>query len=160
MTRTRSRIRAWAHVGGVPAALLIFIVAALAGMVLLSFVDVQGGNPKFDGDFYRRMAEHPRTFIEAPFSYRVFTPMLLWLLPIATRTGFAVTTVLGVAGTAAILFLYVRTFDDRAAALRAVVFFGLTGGVLFVFVDPWLVDPPTMLLSMLTFLLVRRGHIG
>jgi hypothetical protein len=160
MTRSRFRMRAWVDVRGAPVAVLIFVVAALAGMVLLSFVDVQGGTPKFDGDFYRRMAEHPRTFYDAPFSYRVLTPMLVWVLPFATRTGFALATVLGVAGTATILFHYVRTFDDQAAGLRALVFFALTGGVLFVFVDPWLVDPLAMLLSMLTFLLVRRGHIG
>jgi hypothetical protein len=160
MSRSRSGVSAWAGDGGVRAVLLVFLVAALAGMVVLSFVDVQGSNPRFDGDIYRRMAEHPRTFSEAPFSFRVLTPFLVWVWPFASRTGFAVATVIGVAGTAALLSQYVRTFDDQAAALRAVAYFGLTGGVLFVFVDPWLVDPPTMLLSMLTFLLVRRGHIG
>src|SRR5262249_19393090 len=53
-----------------------------------------------------------------------------------------------------------RSLGDRAAAWRAVALFGVTGWVVLLFVDPWLVDAPTMFLSMLTFLLVRRGHLG
>jgi hypothetical protein len=125
-------------------ALMIFAIVALAGLVGLHLFDVQRGHPQFDGDIYRMMAEHPRTFFVAPYSLRVFTPWLVWILPLSTRAGFALMTVVGVAGTAAVLFLYVRTFGDRAAALRAVAYFGLTGWVVLLFVDPWLVDAPTM----------------
>ena len=159
MKQSRSWIAVW-RTGDARDALMIFAIAALAGLVALHFLDVQRGHPQFDGDIYRMMAGYPRTFYVAPYSLRVLTPWLVWILPFSTRAGFALTTVIGVGGTAAVLFLYVRTFGDRAAALRAVAYFALTGWVVLLFVDPWLVDAPTMLFSILTFLLVRRGHIG
>lgn len=150
----------WARVRTGSPVLAILVAAVVAAVIALTLFDIQGASPRFDGDIYRKMAEHPRTFYEAPFSFRVLTPLLVWTLPITSRAGFAAATVIGVAGTAALLFLYVRTSDDQAAGLRAVAYFALTGGVVFVFIDPWLVDPATMLLSMLTFLLVRQGHVG
>jgi hypothetical protein len=122
-------------------------------------LNVQGNHPQFDGSIYREVAEDPGVFHQAPFSFRLLTPWLVRILPVSTRDGFVLATVLGVAGTAAILYLYVRTFERQAAALRAVVYFGLAGGVLLLFIDPWLVDASTMFLSMLTFLLVRRSHM-
>jgi hypothetical protein len=140
-------------------AVLIFVGAAFAGFVAVALLNVQGNHPQFDGNIYRKIAEDPGVFHQAPFSFRVLTPWLVRIMPVSTRSGFMLTTVLGVAGTAAILFLYVRNFEGQAAALRAVVYFGLAGGVLLLFVDPWLVDAPTMFLSMLTFLLVSRSQM-
>jgi hypothetical protein len=75
-------------------------------------------------------------------------------------TGFHLVSVLGVAGSAAMLYLYARTFFDRPAALRAVAYFVLAGNVLALLLDPWLVDGPAFFLSILSFLLVRGGHLG
>jgi hypothetical protein len=95
-----------------------------------------------------------------PFLYRVLTPWTVWVLPVSSQTGFALLNVLGVAAAAAVLYLYARTFFDRAAALRAVAFFVVAGNVLMLLIDPWLIDGPAFFLSSLTFLLVRRNRLG
>ena len=152
----------------------IFIAVAVAYWIALPHIDIQGNHPISDGAIHGAMADHPaarisvRLFGEpwvtnglpAPFVFRVFIPWSVWALPFRTQTGFQVVNVLGVAGTAALLFLYARTFFDRAAGFRAVAFFVVAGNVLGVLMDPWLVDGPAFFWSILAFLLVRRDRLG
>jgi predicted membrane-bound dolichyl-phosphate-mannose-protein mannosyltransferase len=58
-----------------------------------------------------------------------------------------------------ILFLYARTFFDRAAAFRAVAYLVLEGNVLALLMDPWLVDGPALFVSIVSFYLVRRDRL-
>jgi hypothetical protein len=81
-------------------------------------------------------------------------------LPFDIHTGFKLVNVACVAGSASVLFLYTRTFFDRAAALRAVAYFVLAGNVLALLMDPWLVDGPVFFISILAFYLVRRDRLG
>jgi hypothetical protein len=143
-------------------AVLIFIAVAFAYSIALPHVDIQGNHPVSDGSIYGMMAEHPGKIYMpgSPFVFRVLTPWTVWALPFRPQTGFALVSVLSVAGSAAILYVYARTYFDRAAALRAVTFFVLAGNVLGLLMDPWLVDGPALFLSILSFLLVRRGRLG
>jgi hypothetical protein len=154
-------------------AVIVFIAVAVAYWIALPHVDIQGRHPISDGSIYGAMAEHPRSHINAlfglqnlkdalpvPFVFRVLTPWTVWALPFSTSTGFHLVNVLGVAGAAAILYLYARSFFDRSAALRAVAFFVLGGNVLGLLMDPWLVDGLAFFLSILSFLLVRHGRLG
>lgn len=163
MARTRTSIIE--RLGDGRIAVAIFVAVAVAGFVALPHLDIQGNHPISDGSLYGTMARHPGKYYatlyfaeEHPF--RVLTPWMVWALSLRPQIGFALFTVLGIAGSAAILYLYARTFVDRAGALRAVAFFVLVGDVLFLLLDPWLVDGLTMLLSILGFLLVRRRHLG
>ena len=146
-------------------AVLIFVLVAVAYWIALPHVDIQGNHPMSDGRIYGMMAEHPREIsasyvLGMPYVFRVLTPWTVWALPFRPRTGFALLSVLSAAGGAAILYLYARTFFDRAAALRAVLFFVVAGGVLGLLMDPWLVDGPAFFLAILSSLLVRRGRLG
>jgi len=90
----------------------------------------------------------------------VLAPWTVWALPFGTETGFKLVNVAGVAGSAGVLYLYARTFFDRAAALRAVAYFVLAGNVLGLLMDPWLVDGPAYFISILSFYLVRCDRLG
>jgi hypothetical protein len=150
----------------------IFLVVGVAYWVALPYVDIQGSHPVSDGSIYAAMATHPRDHISVlfggtnlkdalpvPFVWRVFTPWTVWTLPFGTATGFKLVNVVAVAGSATALFLYARTFFDRAAAFRAVAYFVLAGDVLILLMDPWLVDGPALFFSILSFYLVRRDRV-
>jgi hypothetical protein len=154
-------------------AAFILLAVAVAFWVALPYVDIQGNHPVSDGAIYGAMAEHPasrisvlfgstllRDALPPPFIFRLLTPWTVWALPFGTHTGFKLVNVAGVAGGASMLYLYARTFFDRAAALRAVAYFVLAGNVLALLMDPWLVDGPTYFISILSFYLVRRDRIG
>jgi hypothetical protein len=154
-------------------AVLVFLTVAVAFWFALPYVDIQGNHPVSDGAIYRAMAEHPasrisvlfgstflRDALPPPFVFRLLTPWTVWALPFGTHTGFKLVNVAGVAGSASMLYLYARTFFDRAAGLRAVAYFVLAGNVLALLMDPWLVDGPTFFIAILSFYLVRRDRIG
>jgi hypothetical protein len=151
-------------------AVIIFVAVAVAYWIALPSIDIQGTHPVSDGAVYRAMAVPPagrisvlwgatylKDALPVPHVSRVFTPWIVWALPFRTQTGFQLVNVLGVAGSAAMLYLYAKTFFDRAAALRAVAFFVIAGDVLVLLMDPWLLDRAAFFLSILSFLLVRRG---
>lgn len=57
---------------------------------------------------YTLMAQHPNRAPIAPYAFRVLSPWLVHLLPLPTAQGFALLSVMSVAGAVAVMYVLVR----------------------------------------------------
>lgn len=135
-------------------------VAAIAAREL-EFADVRYDRfhlPAFDGHVYVAMAERPAFFTVAPWGYRVLTPWLVSLLPLAHASAFFWMTAGALALGGVLLFLYLRRLGHAGLpALLGLAVFGASGPVGESVRYQFLVEPLTLCLEMALLLALESG---
>lgn len=73
---------------------------------------------------YFSMAGNPTQFAGAPFGYRILTPVIVWLLPVGTITGFVVVNILSLATVPTLLYIYLENleFNEKLSQLGMLTF--------------------------------------
>src|ERR1044072_9463889 len=79
--------------------LLVFFAVGAVSIALLPLA----GAPRNDALMYMRQATQPFTFTHAPWGFHFGAPLIAWQLPLSPKVGLAALTVVGLAGTAAVL---------------------------------------------------------
>jgi hypothetical protein len=117
--------------------------------------------PAFDAYAYMAMADHPAFFTVAPWGYRVLTPWLVHILPVANAArGFRYVTLCGLTLAGGLLFLFLRRLGHGpGAALAGVVAFGLSPPVGEAIRNRFLAEPLGIVL-VLAFLLALEAGAG
>jgi hypothetical protein len=107
------------------------------------------------------MADHPAFFTVAPWGYRVLTPWLVHVLPVANvARGFRYVTLSGLAVAGALLFLFLRRLGHAPpAALLGVAAFALSPPVGEAIRNRFLAEPLGIAL-VLAFLVTLESGAG
>jgi hypothetical protein len=107
------------------------------------------------------MADHPAFFTVAPWGYRILTPWLVHVLPVANAArGFRYVTLSGLAVAGALLFLFLRRLGHAPpAALLGVAAFALSPPVGEAIRNRFLAEPLGIAL-VLAFLVTLESGAG
>lgn len=141
------------------------VVAVLSLVILLAtyaFVTERTGLFKDDTRHYGLMAEDPTYLARLPYTFRVLTPTLVYLLPVDTATGFAVVTLTGLWLSAIVLYLFLRALDLHPwVGVAGVALFLGSGATTRALTTPTYVDALTYLteLAGFYFLQTRRERL-
>lgn len=144
MKRTDRLARTWQE-WELPAVVFttVILVALLVGVASL-FVDPlftvrPGDAPKYLQ--FARAPLSPTSVPSAPFKFRALTPLLVWLLPTNTVTGFAVVNLGALVATGVVFYYYLGAmgFGTRKA-LAGVVFLSISPAVAYAVTNVVLVD--------------------
>jgi hypothetical protein len=111
-----------------------------------------------DGGVYVTAASDPSTFVQAPQSYRVLVPALVWLLPGPEEWGFVALTLLGLGGATGLLYVLLARYCAPSEAVVGALLFVASGACASAAENPYLVDPAAFvfLLGALLLLLDER----
>jgi len=123
-------------------------------------------------DHYRYIAISQHPFAsddplarEAPYCWRILTPLLVYLSPLAWPVSFMLLTLLGLGGAALTLYSYLRKlgYSEQAGIFGLALFFSLAG-LLFNIRDFYLTDPLALFAITLGFywfeVVRQRGRIN
>lgn len=137
----------------------VIVVAGLASALAVIWL-VQGFIPyptpdnlptRWDHYRYIAMAQNPfgsddPLVREAPYSWRILTPWLVYFSPLPWRVSFMLLTLVGLGGGAYVLYLYLRHqgYSEAAGIFGLGLFFSL-GGLIFNLEDFYLSDPLALL---------------
>jgi hypothetical protein len=111
-----------------------------------------------DGGVYVTAASDPATFVQAPQSYRILVPALVWLLPGPEEWGFVALTLLCLGIATALLYVLLARVCEPPGALVGSLLFLASGACALAAENPYLVDPAgfVFLLAALLLLLDER----
>lgn len=131
-------------------------------LVVLLVLFVFYWEPRFlesgDAVYYLQATERPLTFIAPPFSYRIFVPLIGYLLPIPSPTALILLTFTGLTLASGWIFHFCRTKLSIENSTLCAGFFLLSPIVTFSLMDPYLVDPIFVAFLSLAILgLARRS---
>lgn len=105
-----------------------------------------------DSAIYLKMSYQPFTFISSPYSYRILTPLLVYLLPFEHLMGFIVVNLSATISTLVLLFYYLKKLDfTKNYRVLGVLFFFLAPSVLYLLVNITLVDSLSYFFFLLAF---------
>lgn len=83
--------------------------AALVGLALALIDPVFVIRPG-DAQTYVELARAPFEAVSAPFTYRILTPLLVYLLPTSAVAGFTIVNLTGIVATTVVFYYYLREF--------------------------------------------------
>jgi hypothetical protein len=140
--------------------LLAVALGSLAALlVLYAVVTERSGLFKDDTRLYALLAEDPTQLTRLPYTFRVLTPLLVYLLPFELEVGFTLVTLVTLWLTGGVLYLFLRRLPlSRGSALGGLALFLAGGGTTRALTTPLYVDGLTYLTEMLAFyaVLTRR----
>lgn len=105
-----------------------------------------------DSAVYIQMSYQPFNYILAPFSYRILTPLIVYLLPLKHYMGFIVVNLTATIGTSILLYYYLKKLNIvRIYRIIGTLFFLFSPSVLYSLLNINLVDPLSYLFFLLAF---------
>lgn len=114
--------------------------------------------PGFDAYVYMAMADAPSVFTLSPWGYRILTPWIVRLLPMATADGFKALSLVGLTLAGGLLYLFLRRLGHGALlSLLGVLAYALSAPAEAAVADPFLVEPLTFGLVVALLLAVEAG---
>ncbi len=114
--------------------------------------------PGFDAHVYMAMADSPGVFTLPPWGWRLLTPWLVHLLPLASSRGFAWISFLFLTLSGGLLFLFLRRVGcGPQAALLGVAAFAFAQPVAAAVAYPFLSEPVTLFLVLALLLAVESS---
>jgi hypothetical protein len=101
---------------------------------------------------YIKLAENIFEPVEAPWTYRILTPLIVFLLPFDTITGFIIVNLSSLYATSILLFYYLRKLGfNFQESLLGVLFFLLNPVILVLLISICVVDLLTFFFLLLAF---------
>ena len=111
---------------------------------------------------YIKLAKNIFEPVEAPWTYRILTPFLVYLLPVETVMGFIIVNLSSLYATSILLFYYLKKLGfDFGQSIIGVLFFLLNPITLVLLITICVVDLLTFFLFLLAFyaLLIRKDSL-
>jgi hypothetical protein len=116
----------------------------------------QGG----DHLVYIEMAQSPFEAHEPPYCYRLLIPTIAAYLPFSLAVNFYLLTVVFIIATGILLYYLLREMgmSEFLSSLGVILFYSLNWGAKFVLFDFWLTEAALFFFTVLSLLLIVRGH--
>jgi hypothetical protein len=116
----------------------------------------QGG----DHLVYIEMAQEPFAAHEPPYCYRLLVPAIARYLPFSPAVNFYLLTVLFLIGTGILFHLLLRDLGCNLfySLLGVLLFYSLNWGAKFLLFDFWLTEAALFFFTVLSLILIIRGH--
>ncbi len=115
--------------------------------------EVQG-----DARTYLAAYDAPREFVEAPYSYRILTPVVAKAVSDDPSRGFLVTTLVGLVAATILLFELVAGIAGRGSAAVAAALFAVSPVATICLKNHYLADPLALAFMAAAVLAAVRGH--
>jgi hypothetical protein len=134
--------------------LILFVSVIFLAVLSLTTTKLDYSNPFFAANWdhhkYIEMAKHPFTFHIAPYCWRIFVPLVSFLLPFDLEINFLVITCLCLLFTSVLIYYLLKefNFEGKFAFLGILIYFTLGWATKYFIYDFWLVDPMTILLAV------------
>jgi hypothetical protein len=143
--------------GRIPPALAVGLLCFAVALIADIAVKHETGL-RGDDPYYERMASHPTGPHTFPYAYRVAVPWLVHVLPFSHATSFTLLALLSFAATGGVLFVILRMFDiDPRLAAALMVGLVLSPAALVVLLrNGRNVDPESLLVITLGCLFILR----
>jgi hypothetical protein len=134
-----------------------FILSAPVALLLVELMaDRAEPLARNDAWFYIRMANHPGQWVGYTFSFRVLVPYFVHLLPWSAPLGFEFVTAISLAAVAGLLVAFLD--DLSLTPWLGLCLVAAAPGILVLLRDPYLVDAPGLVDTLIILLLVRRQN--
>jgi hypothetical protein len=137
---------------------LVGFVSMLPVAAALPFVIEPEQAETGDGGVYVQAADDPTRFVQAPQSYRVLAPTIVWLLPGSEEWGFVALTLVCLGLSSALLYVLLLRFFDPSAATLGVALYVASGACASAAATPYLVDPLGFVFLLGGLLLLLEGR--
>jgi len=146
--------------------LAVILLLSVAGHVWGATGFVPYPDPAYslwDHNRYIAMAQAPfegELALQAPFCWRILTPLIVHLLPVNYKLGFFAVSFLGLLATCLFLYVYQRRLGigQMASLVGMILFVYLWPAVRYDLYDPYLVDPLAMAFVAGAFYLLITGR--
>lgn len=110
-----------------------------------------------DAEIYFQMSHQPFQFIHAPFSYRVFIPAIVYILPLDNLNGFRLVNLTSLYLLLLSLYEFIRGFDfSHKMSVVGVSLFAPLYSTLYTIDNIVLVDFPAYLFFVLSLIAIQR----
>jgi hypothetical protein len=146
---------------------LIILIFTSSIVILLfflgkSFVNGFSAITTLDSSFYLLMSFNPFQTVSDPYTYRLLTPLLVYLLPLNHLSGFTLINSAGITATGVLLYYYLKKLEfSPLISLLGLTFFFFSPMVIYSLYNIALVDSLSFLFFLLAFyaILVENDKI-
>ncbi|KAF5057528.1 hypothetical protein DSECCO2_355810 [anaerobic digester metagenome] len=105
-----------------------------------------------DSSFYLQMSLNPFQRVNAPYTYRVLTPLLVYVLPLSHWTGFTIINSSGIIATGVLMYYYLKKLKfSPLISFLGLILFLFAPATIYLFYNIALVDSLSFLLFLLAF---------
>lgn len=140
------------------------LATVLSFVLMLTWLVISPHMTPLDGNFSNASGDHHEYIAmaagnaaNAPFAYRVLTPLLARLLPFGLPANFMLITALATWATGVAVYALARAFGftPAMALIGCALFYTLYWATGWLMYDFWLTDPVTILLIVLAICAAR-----
>ncbi len=116
-------------------------------------------NQPWDHHKYIEMAKHPFNFHIAPYCWRIFVPLIAYILPFDLEINFLIITYASIWITSLLIYYLLKecNFDKKFALTGLIIYFSLGWATKFYIQDFWLVDSTAFLfIVIIIYFLLKK----
>lgn len=141
-----------------------FVFITISIIFIVGIISIKGFSKVLvtDSWYYYQMSFQPFKTTLAPYSYRILTPLMVYLLPINHRLGFLLIDVTALGSTAILFYYYLKklNFNQLTSIIGALIFL-LMPTTLYNTYDIALVDSLSFLFFLGAFyaILIRNDYL-
>jgi|GEM_PF-1820424 len=138
---------------------VLFITIAIVIFGKLVISGFLGDYYTYDSYTYLNASTHPfdRTIIQIPYSYRILTPLFVYLLPIDHHAGFKVINILGFMLTGFLFYYYLKEIRfNPVICLTGVLILLLSPIMVYTLYNIYLVDDLEYFLLLMSFYAILK----